>query len=163
MDISNTSTDLSQALGISPPTLPATSNTSPVGEAVPVSGDVLEGVPASDSQIFNDAEFARSKVYDVISRGTAAIDLAANVAMSMQTPWAISVLGQLLKIQAENIDGLLRVQKDRKELTDIITPVSNSNIKIDKAVVFSGTSDELVRMIRNEEKNIIDVDVENGN
>jgi hypothetical protein len=151
---------LAQALGMATPGTHTTNNATPaISPPIASGGNIIaSSPPMSSSQIENDAEYARREIYDAITKGTSAIDLAASIAADTLHPRCLEVLGQLLKIQGENVEKLLKLQKDRKELSVVEAPVNSGNVtnNIDKAIVFTGTSDELVRMIRQEQKNIIE-------
>jgi hypothetical protein len=115
---------------------------------------------ASDNKIEDDSEYARREIYDLVSKGGEAIDQIMEVARESQHPRAYEVLAQMLKTQSDNVDKLLKIQKERK---DLLRPdeMGNGNKPINVAnAVFVGTSSDLIRMIRREEKNdghIIDV------
>ena len=65
-------------------------------------------------------------------------------------PRAFEVLGQLIKTQSENLDKLLKLQKDKKELLKTEEqPTTQQNIAIDKAV-FVGSTADLLKQIKNE-------------
>jgi Terminase DNA packaging enzyme len=141
----NTNITLADALGIAEPTetsdrLPALINPKPLVN--------------STNQIEDDADYARKSIFDIIAQGAAAIELTSNILIESQHPRCAEVLAQLLKTQSDNIDKLLKIQKEKKDLLkpdeDGNTPATG-NVNIDKAV-FVGTSDELIRMIRKENK-----------
>jgi hypothetical protein len=65
-------------------------------------------------------------------------------------PRAFEVLGQLIKTQSENLDKLLKLQKDKKELLKSEEqPATQQNIAIDKAV-FVGSTADLLKKLKNE-------------
>ncbi len=110
---------------------------------------------ANTDHITGDAEYARQNIYDVIEKGNEALFHAMELAKEAAHPRMYEVLGQLLKTQAENVDKLLKIQSDLKKLNDntsIITPAQQSLNVTNSNVVFYGTADELVRMVRGEQK-----------
>jgi len=132
---------LAEAMGIE---LSSNSTSLPVVSTKPL----VEAPIASNNQIHDDAEYARVNVFDVIEQGAKAIEMASELARESQHPRAFEVLGQLLKVQTENIDKLLKIQKDRKQLQDNSSAVQQSPSINNSNVVFVGTTDELVRMMR---------------
>jgi hypothetical protein len=65
-------------------------------------------------------------------------------------PRAFEVLGQLIKTQSDNLDKLLKLQKDKKELLKTEEqPTTQQNIAIDKAV-FVGSTADLLKKLKNE-------------
>ena len=142
------------ALGIAPPV------ETPL---VPVKPRIDRPV-ASNSQIENDAEYARTNIYDIIEQGASAVAEAQNLARESAHPRAFEVLAQLLKVQSDNVDKLLKLHQDKQKLNAATTSgTSNMPVNIEKAV-FVGTTAQLLDMIRSETPvNAIDVDVEEEN
>ena len=143
-------TSVAVALGITPAPVPAV--TPPQAR--------IERPIASNSQIENDAEYARTNIYDIIEQGAKAVDLATNIASESLHPRALEVLGQLLKVQSDNVDKLLKLHADKQKLNAAagISSVGASPITVQNAV-FVGTTTELLDMIRREQK-VIDVEVD---
>ena len=102
------------------------------------------------NQIQSDANYARSNLYDLIEKGNQTIENISDIARESMHPRAFEVLGQLIKTQSENLDKLLKLQKDKKELLQTQEhSVNSQNIAIDKAV-FVGSTAELLKKIKNE-------------
>lgn len=140
----NANTALAQALGIATPATP-TPNVPAPRPAPPI---------ASNTQIEDDSQYARENIYGLIENGAKAIEDVMDVARESQHPRAYEVLGQLLKIQSDNVDKLLALQKNKKAL---LAPAAGEdaamqapqNINVANAI-FVGSSSELVRMMRKE-------------
>ena len=120
---------------------------------------VLESNPVVTTtvgnEVENDATYARDSIYNVLEKGLEAINFTMDVLKETQHPRCAEVLGQLLKIQSDNTDKLLKIQKDRRELIDSGNERSG-DVNIDKAI-FVGSTHELLKMIKNEqEKQISD-------
>ena len=103
--------------------------------------------PEENNHVEVDADFARDKVYDLIAQGEVALDLIEKISIESHHPRSLEVMGQLLKTQSDNIDKLLKIQKEKKELSKELPPQRNQAISIDKAVFVGNTSD-LLKKIR---------------
>jgi hypothetical protein len=102
------------------------------------------------NQIQSDADYARSNLYGLIEKGNETIENISDIAKESMHPRAFEVLGQLIKTQSENLDKLLKLQKDKKELLKTEEqPTTQQNIAIDKAV-FVGSTADLLKQIKNE-------------
>jgi hypothetical protein len=105
---------------------------------------------SSDNQVQTDAEYARSNLYGLIEKGNETIDNISEIARESMHPRAFEVLGQLMKTQSENLDKLLKLQKDKKELLKTGEQITTQqNINVDKAV-FVGSTAELLKKLKNE-------------
>lgn len=104
------------------------------------------------NQVESDADYARGNLYGLIEKGNETIDNVSEIARESMSPRAFEVLGQLMKTQSENLDKLLKLQKDKKELLKTQEQTSQQNIAIDKAV-FVGSTAELLRQLKNESNN----------
>ena len=104
--------------------------------------------------IKDDYEFSRSTYKDLIKVGTLSIDSLAELARESEHPRAFEVLSNHLKAIGDITDKLMKLQKNKKELTedDVRREITNNN-------VFVGSTTELQRMLLDKD-NIIDVDAE---
>jgi hypothetical protein len=100
-------------------------------------------------QIESDADYARSNLYGLIEKGNDTIENISDIAKESMHPRAFEVLGQLIKTQSENLDKLLKLQKDKKELLKTQEQATQQNIAIDKAV-FVGSTADLLKKLKNE-------------
>ena len=143
-------TKVAQALGIAPaPALPM---------AIPKPR--IARPNASTSMVENDADYARTNIYEIIEQGAQAIQDAQNLARESLHPRSFEVLGQLLKIQSDNVDKLLKLHNDKMKLNANSAPVSTGDT-VNNTIIFNGTSDELIRAIRKQTRALdaIDADV----
>jgi hypothetical protein len=138
VSVANANAILSAALGI------ATPNTAIATRRAPRPAPSL----ASQDKIEDDADYARENTYDLVEKGAEAIDQIMEIARESQHPRAFEVLAQLLKTQSDNVDKLLKIQKERKELKKEDPAAPGSNTSITNNTVFVGTPDELIRLIR---------------
>ena len=99
------------------------------------------------SPVEDDAEFARTNIRDLISKGNSAIDNLLQVANASEHPRAYEVAAGLIKNLADLNKDLLEIQK-RKRDSDPTQSKGNSTTNIDKAV-FVGSTTELVKFLKN--------------
>ena len=95
----------------------------------------------------DDAEFARTNIRDLISKGNTAIDNLLQVATASEHPRAYEVAAGLIKNLADLNKDLLEIQKRKRDL-DPTQSKNNSTTNIDKAV-FVGSTTELVKFLKN--------------
>lgn len=95
----------------------------------------------------DDAEFARTNIKELISKGNTAIDNLLLVANQSEHPRAYEVAAGLIKNLADLNKDLLEIQKRKRDL-DPTQAKNNSTTNIDKAV-FVGSTTELVKFLKN--------------
>ena len=95
----------------------------------------------------DDAEFARTNIRDLISKGNTAIDNLLQVATASEHPRAYEVAAGLIKNLGDLNKDLLEIQKRKRDL-DPTQSKNNSTTNIDKAV-FVGSTTELVKFLKN--------------
>ncbi len=109
-------------------------------------------VPKSKDQskdIQTDYEYARSNLYQVIEKGSYALDSLLELAKASEHPRAFEVVGQLTKALVDANKDLLAIQKQVKELkkeeqqVDDPKQVTNNNL-------FVGSTADLLKMIKDE-------------
>ena len=96
--------------------------------------------------IEDDAEFARTNIRDLISKGNNAVDNLLLVANASEHPRAYEVAAGLIKNLADLNKDLLEIQKRKKDLSPQESS-STKNINVDKAV-FVGSTAELVKLLK---------------
>jgi len=104
--------------------------------------------------IKDDYEFSRDTYKELIAVGTQSMDSLAELARESEHPRAFEVLSNHLKSIGDITDKLMKLQKNKKELTqdDVKREITNNN-------VFVGSTTELQRMLLNKD-DIIDVESE---
>lgn len=105
-----------------------------------------------ESIIDSDAEFARSKMINIIGRGDDAIDLIGKIAQDSQHPRALEVMSQLLKTQSDNVDRLMKIHRDKREIKNIGKAIEKEKPQVGVSVnnaVFIGSTSELLKRIKN--------------
>ena len=112
---------------------------------------VVPVVTDDDSDL--DFQYARENLYNLIERGQDGLDELLEIAKASQHPRAFEVLSNHIKAIGDVTDKLMRLQKQKKELTrdDVRREITNNN-------VFVGSTTDLQRMLLDErdEGNIID-------
>lgn len=92
----------------------------------------------------NDYEYARKNLYDVIEKGSTALEDILDVARQSESPRAYEVVTNLIKTMVDANKDLLQLSKTKKELEkedNVNTNVTNNNL-------FVGSSAELLKMIK---------------
>lgn len=111
----------------------------PVVEVLPT-----EVVPMNE--VDEDANFARSNIRTLITKGNQAMDQLLAVAKESEHPRAYEVAATLIKSLADMNKDLLDLQKKRKDLSPNVEGAKTLNV--DKAV-FVGSTTELVKFLKN--------------
>ena len=116
-----------------------------LGIETPVKGDLTKLAPVVKAAENNDYEYARRNLYDIIEKGSAALEDIVDVAKQSESPRAYEVLTNLLKTLAETNKDLLELAKKDKELkrNDVVpeNKTINNNLHI--------TSADLLKLIKN--------------
>ena len=94
----------------------------------------------------DDAEFARTNIRELISKGNTAIDTLLQVATASEHPRAYEVAAGLIKNLSDLNKDLLEVQKRKRDLSG--ESHNAKSINVDKAV-FVGSTAELIKLVRN--------------
>ena len=123
-------------------------NTEPV-EINPVV-EVLPTEIVTTNVVEEDANFARSNIRELITKGNQAMDQLLAVAKESEHPRAYEVAATLIKSLADMNKDLLDLQKKRKDLTPNNDDFARNakNLNVDKAI-FVGSTNELVKFLKN--------------
>jgi hypothetical protein len=94
----------------------------------------------------NDYEYARQNMYDIIEKGSSALEDIVDIAKQSESPRAFEVVTNLIKTLADANKDLMELAKKNKELiksdqTDDGPKTVNNNL-------FVGSSSELLKMIK---------------
>ena len=109
-----------------------------------ITPEVLDPI-TDNSSLDTDISYSRGNIKDLISQGNKAIEMLSMVAQESQHPRAYEVLATLIKNMGELNMNLIDIHKKRN---DILPGSTQSNINVDKAVVFTGSTTELIRLIK---------------
>ena len=103
----------------------------------------LKRVDNSNETVDNDFKYARENLYNIIERGSDALNTLVDVANQSQHPRAFEVVGQLVKTLSDTNKDLLEIQKKvkviKKDIPDQPQNVTNA--------LFVGNTSELQKMI----------------
>lgn len=100
-----------------------------------------------DNDIEKDYKYARENLYDVIERGTEALDSLLELAKASEHPRAFEVVGSLTKTLVDANKDLLDIQKKVKDLQKEEKQESSQNIT---NALFVGSTAELQKLIKGE-------------
>ena len=104
----------------------------------------LKPVDNSDETVDNDFKYARENLYNIIERGSDALNTLVDVANQSQHPRAFEVVGQLVKTLSDTNKDLLELQKKVKVIKKDI-PAQPQNVT---NALFVGSTAELQKMIK---------------
>lgn len=120
-----------------------------------VSGEIVEyeeqeNLPATvDRDVEYDYEYSRETHRELIDQGQEALEGILKVAKESQHPRAYEVAATLLKNMSDMTDKLMALQEKRKALSGTKdTGGGNGSINVDKAIVFSGSTSDLLKQIK---------------
>ena len=99
----------------------------------------------STEDVKSDYEYTRGQLYNLIEKGTEAIDSALEVAQSSDHPRAYEVAGNLIKNVADITDKLLDLQK---KIQDIEEPKQKTAQNITNNTMFIGSTADLAKMLK---------------
>lgn len=109
------------------------------------SGRLTSVLPVLKAEKNEDYEYARRNLYDVIEKGSSALEDIMDVAKQSESPRAYEVVTNLIKTMVDANKDLLQLAKTKKELEakePEAAQVTNNNL-------FVGSSAELLKMIKN--------------
>lgn len=91
-------------------------------------------------------------------KGQDVVNDMANIAKQSDHPRAFEVTGQLIKTVAETAKDLLSLQKQKKELSAPAAGEAPKQIGTQNNIVFSGSTTDLIKMLKNKNENVIDAE-----
>jgi hypothetical protein len=99
-----------------------------------------------------DYRYARSNLYDVIEKGSYALDALLELAKASEHPRAFEVVGQLTKTLVDANKDLIDIQKKVKDLKKQDPMLEDSGGTVNNNL-FVGSTSDLLKMIKGEDKN----------
>ncbi|MAG25558.1 terminase [Candidatus Pacearchaeota archaeon] len=99
----------------------------------------------NENDLENDYEYQRRQFYNLVEKGSNAIDGILELAKESEHPRTYEVAGQLIKNVAEVTEKLGDLQKKMKELKDL----PNTAPKNVTNALFVGSTTELQKILRN--------------
>lgn len=114
--------------------------------------------PAQEELIDDDFDQARQALKNMIVKGQDIVNDMASIAKQSDHPRAYEVAGQLIKTVAETAKDLLDLQKQKKELAKPAAGEVPKQIGTQNNIVFSGSTTDLIKMLKNKQENVIDAE-----
>lgn len=134
---------------------PANSKSTVVFKHVDVSHVIIpNNVPVVNSTVIDDdTQHAREHLYGVLDKTAGSIDMLMEIVKETQSPRTFEVMGQLLKIQSDTAQQLLKLQKDRRDLnvdpkTSGVGTIITGNTTYVANAIFTGTNSQLLDLIQ---------------
>lgn len=118
----------------------------------------LPAVPAAEEMVEDDFDQARQALKNMLMKGQDVVNDMANIAKQSDHPRAFEVTGQLIKTVAETAKDLLSLQKQKKELSAPAAGEAPKQIGTQNNIVFSGSTTDLIKMLKNKNENVIDAE-----
>lgn len=126
-----------------------TSNT--ISKEVEKVPEVKPSISINDD-IKKDYEYTRGNIYSIIEKGQQAINQVLELASESDSPRAYEVVGQLIKNVSDATDKLIDLQKKLKDLEDIKSPKSSTNVT---NALFVGSTAELSKLFKSQKQSDI--------
>lgn len=101
-----------------------------------------------DDDISKDYKYARENLYDVIERGTEALDSLLELAKASEHPRAFEVVGSLTKTLVDANKDLLEIQKKVRDLQKEDSKESNNTAQNVTNALFVGSTADLQKLIK---------------
>lgn len=115
-------------------------------------GDIIEApitpISTTRDHLTNDYETVRSNLYDIIEKGSKAIDGILHVASEGDSPRAYEVVSQLIKSVADANKDLLQLHKQLKEIKQESPASTQSAQNITNQSIFVGSTTELQKLLK---------------
>lgn len=105
----------------------------------------------------DDYDLARETLREVITQGRTALDDVISLARSSEHPRSYEVAGQIMKTMSDVAKDLLTLKKQKLELESPKNTQANPQIGQQNNIVFAGSTDDLLKMIQQQQLNTIDV------
>ena len=109
-----------------------------------------EGNPPQEKDVDTDYQYARENLYNVIERGSDALNNLVEIANQSESPRAYEIVGQLVKTLADANKDLLEVQKKVKTLKE----ESKSGPTNVTNALFVGNTAELQKLIKDRKEDV---------
>jgi hypothetical protein len=100
-------------------------------------------------EIEEDYALARKTIRNILIRGEGTFDEIVRLALNSEHPRSYEVAGQLMKTISDVAKDLLHLQKQVKEIDNTRNDYYSS-IGTQNNIVFAGTTNELLKMLKNE-------------
>lgn len=111
----------------------------------PAKSEITIHQAQNGDQVENDFEYARKNMYDVIEKGSEALERLMDVADQSQHPRAYEVIANLIKTMADTNKDLLELTKKKRELQPKKEEESKQQVTNN---LFVGSTAELQAMLQ---------------
>ena len=121
-----------------------------------IEGDIIEEIPTepsspvSSDDIDTDYQYARENLYNVIERGSDALNTLVEIANQSESPRAFEIVGTLIKTLSDANKDLLEVQSKVKKLKEETNKGPNNVTN----ALFIGNTSELQKLIKDRKKDV---------
>lgn len=105
----------------------------------------------------DDYDLARDTLREVITQGRTALDDVISLARSSEHPRSYEVAGQIMKTMSDVAKDLLTLKKQKMEIESPKNSPMNPQIGQQNNIVFAGSTEDLLKMIQQQQVNTVDV------
>jgi hypothetical protein len=109
---------------------------------------IRSNVAIANSDVDNDFAFARTTLYDAITKGATALEELAEISRQSQHPRSYEVLATLLKNLSDVNDKLLNLHREKRDLDQDTQETSESTRPLVGNAVFVGSTAELLQLMK---------------
>jgi len=110
----------------------------------------------------DDYDLARDTLREVITQGRTALDDVISLARSSEHPRSYEVAGQIMKTMSDVAKDLLTLKKQKMDLEAPKNNPNNPQIGQQNNIVFAGSTEDLIKMLNQQQMNTIDVSSEHN-
>lgn len=101
----------------------------------------------------DDYQLARRTLRNLVIKGESTLDEMINLAKNSEHPRTYEVAGQLIKTMSDVAKDLITLQKQVRELDDV-QGNKTGHIGTQNNIVFAGTTSDLLKMLKDDNKTI---------
>ena len=110
----------------------------------PISGEIVDNLePKGPTEQDNDYQYARENLYNVIEKGSNALESIIDIANASEHPRAFEVVATIMKTLTDANKDLVKMGEDKAKKTE---PEKDSNVTNNN--VFVGSTKELQSMLK---------------
>jgi hypothetical protein len=102
--------------------------------------------------IDKDYEYIRSSLYNLSDKQSEGIELMMDLARESEHPRAFEVLSNMIKTNAEVVESLMNLQKEKKKIDVTDKPAE----AITNNTVFIGSATDLQKLLANKDEEVIE-------
>ena len=114
-------------------------------DLTPVEPKEIVEVKPADDKLENDFQYARENLYNIIERGTDALNGIVDLANQSQHPRSFEVVADLVRTLSTANKDLLDLQKKMKDIDEESTKTQNN---VTNNALFVGSTSELSKLLK---------------